>query len=458
MVLAVSETARRQGIVPGMRRGGALMMAPDALLHERAPEQEAQALHAVAMAMLQFTPQVAEGEEASLVLDVGASLRLFGGIRRLCALVRGSLQALGFTAVLGVAPTARGAWLLARSGGGRSLTIERMAHRLQGLPVRLLPPARPYLAWLEGIGCLSVGDVTRLPRPGLQRRCGSELLQMLDAALGQAPEMFRWIEAPPTFGAKLELFGRIENTDLLLAGACRLLQQLTGWLSARHLAVERIHLLLEHERGRVARPPTPVEVVLADAVWRDEHLVRLLKERLAKLELAAPVIGLCLEAPQVRPMAPLSDSLFPEPGGSREDRQRLFELLVARLGADNVLQAAPKADYRPEHANGWAPIHEKLRPADVVAQLPPGSLPRPAWLLPKPIALLVRDHRPFYCSPLRMMSSAERIEAGWWGETQTRDYFIAQGEDNAHYWVYRERLPGGDEDAEPRWYLHGLFG
>lgn len=458
MVLAVSETARRQGIVPGMRRGGALMMAPDALLHERAPEQEAQALHAVAMAMLQFTPQVAEGEEASLVLDVGASLRLFGGIRRLCALVRGSLQALGFTAGLGVAPTARGAWLLARSGGGRSLTIERMAHRLHGLPVGVLPPARPYLAWLDGIGCLSVGDVMRLPRPGLQRRCGSELLQMLDAALGQAPEMFRWIEAPPTFSAKLELFGRIENTDLLLAGACRLLQQLTGWLSARHLAVERIHLLLEHERGRVARPPTPVEVVLADAVWRDEHLVRLLKERLGKLELAAPVIGLCLEAPQVRPMAPLSDTLFPEPGGSKEDRQRLFELLVARLGTENVLQAAPKADYRPEYANAWAPIHEKLRPADVVAQLPPGSLPRPAWLLPKPVALLVRDHRPFYCSPLRMMSSAERIEAGWWGETQTRDYFIAQGEDNAHYWVYRERLPGGDEDAEARWYLHGLFG
>lgn len=458
VVLAVSAPARRQGIVPGMRRGGALMMAPGAQLHERAPEQEAQALHGVAMAMLQFTPQVVEGEEASLILDVGASLRLFGGIRRLCALVRGSLRALGFTAVLGVAPTARGAWLLARGGGGRSLTIESMGRRLDGLPVSLLPPARPHLAWLEGIGCVLVGDVVRLPRPGLQRRCGSELLQMLDAALGQAAEMFRWIEAPPAFEAKLELFGRIENTDLLLAGACRLLQQLTGWLSARHLAVERIRLLLEHERGRVARPPTPVDVALADAVWRDEHLVRLLKERLAKLELPAPVIGLCLEAPQVRPMAPLSDSLFPEPGGSREDRQRLFEVLVARLGPENVLQAAPKADYRPEHANGWAPIHEKLRPPDVIAQLPPGGLPRPAWLLPKPIALLVRDHRPFYCSPLRMMSSAERIEAGWWGETQTRDYFIAQGEDHAHYWVYRERLPGGDEDAEPRWYLHGLFG
>jgi protein ImuB len=54
-----------------------------------------------------------------------------------------------------------------------------------------------------------------------------------------------------------------------------------------------------------------------------------------------------------------------------------------------------------------------------------------------------------------MVSSAERIEGGWWNDTQTRDYFIAEGEDHAHYWVYRERL-GGDEDQ--RWYLQGLFG
>ncbi|MBB3224262.1 Y-family DNA polymerase [Pseudoduganella umbonata] len=457
-VLAVSDQARRAGVVPGMRRGGALMMAPEAQLHERAPDRETEALHAVAMAMLQFTPQVAEGEEATLLMDVGASLRLFGGIRRLCALVRASLRKLGFTGLLAVAPTARGAWLLARGGAGRAIRLEKMTALLHRLPASLLPPARPYMAWLEGIGCLSVGDVARLPRPGLQRRCGRALLDVLDAALGHAAEMFHWIEAPATFHAKLELFGRIENTDLLLAGACRLLQQMTGWLNARQLAVERITLLLEHERGKVARPPTPVEIVLAEAVWRDDHLVRLLKERLAKLALEAPVIGLVLEAPQLKPMAPLSDSLFPEPGGSQEDRQRLFELLVARLGADNVLQAAPKADYRPEHANAWVPVQQKVRPQDVAACLPPGGLPRPAWLLPKPIALLVRDHRPFYCSPLRMVSAAERIEAGWWSDTQTRDYFIAQGEDNAHYWVYRERLPGGEEEAEPRWYLHGLFG
>jgi protein ImuB len=171
--------------------------------------------------------------------------------------------------------------------------------------------------------------------------------------------------------------------------------------------------------------------------------------------LDAPVIGLRLEAPQVQPMAPLSDSLFPEPGGSKEDWQRLLELLAARLGADNVLQAVPSADYRPEHANRWISIQTKVRPAEARAQLPPdmGSLPRPAWLLAKPIPLLMRDHRPYYGSPLRIRTSGERIEAGWWGEMQTRDYFLAQGDDHAHYWLFKER-----GEKEPRWFLQGLFG
>jgi protein ImuB len=267
------------------------------------------------------------------------------------------------------------------------------------------------------------------------------------------------LQAPASFRARLELFDRVEQAEALLFGAHRLLLQLTGWLSARQLAVERIRLLLEHERGRTAAAPTVIEVVLAEPTWRDAHLVRLLKERLARLTLDAPVIGLCLEAPQVQPMAPPSESLFPEPGGSKEDWQRLLELLAARLGAEHVLQAAPRADYRPEQANAWVSIQQKLRPAELRAQLPPdmASLPRPTWLLARPIPLLLRDHRPYYGSPLRLRSRAERIEAGWWGQMQTREYFMAEGEDHAHYWLYKERVAGAAE-PETRWYLHGLFG
>src|SRR5471032_2774669 len=366
-VLAASGRAQAAGVRVGMRRGGALMLMPQLRLLERAPPLEAEALQAVAMALLRFTPLVTLAEEDTLLIDIGASLRLFGGIRALCRLILAGMRGLGFTAMLACAPTARGAWLLARGGAGRVLTMAALARRVDALSAGLLPPARPYLAWFEGIGCQTLGQMRSLPRPGLQRRCGRALLDMLDDAHGLRTELFEWIVAPASFRAKLELFDRVENAEALLFGARRLLLQLTGWLCAQQFAVERISLLLEHERGRVARAPTVLELVLD-----------------------APVIGLSLEALQVKPMAPPSESLFPEPGGSKEDRQRLFELLVARLGADHVLQAAPQADYRPEQANAWVSVQQKIRPADARAQLPPDalSLPRPTWLMARPVALI----------------------------------------------------------------------
>ena len=459
-VLVASICARDAGVQIGMRRGGVLMLLPDARIHDRDLALEDEARQAVALTLLQYTPQVAEDEESTMIMDVGASLTLFGGIHALCARVRENVRALGFTVSLAASPTARGAWLLARANAGRAVRMESLVRRLDRLAVLLAPPARAYAAWFEGIGCTTLGELRRLPRPGLQRRCGGALLDLLDAAYGLAPELYEWIAPPETFHARLELFDRIDDAELLLEGSRRLLLQLVGWLCARQLAVERITLKLEHERGRVARPPTCIDVALAEPAWRDEHLVRLLKERLAKTVLDAPVIGLELEAVQVQPMAPPSESLFPEPGGTEDDRMRMLELVAARLGADNVLQPLLKADYRPEQANAWVPVQHKVADKAREARMPPDvmALPRPTWLLAKPIALLMRNHRPFYGSPLRMASNPERIEAGWWNGPQTRDYFIAEGQDHALYWIYRERIVGAGEDAEPRWYLHGLFG
>jgi protein ImuB len=272
--------------------------------------------------------------------------------------------------------------------------------------------------------------------------------------------MFEWVEAPATFEAKMELFDRIENADLLLAGAQRLVLQLVGWLCAMQLAAEGITLKLEHERGRGARAPTEVEILLAEPIWHGDHILRLLKERLAKLVLEAPVIGLTLHTTRLQPMAPSTESLFPEPGGMEEDQVRMIELLVARLGQDKVRQVKPVADHRPEVANTWVPIHEKVRETAIASQLPPNlsSIMRPTWLLVNPIPLLVRNHRPFYGSPLRMVSGPERVEAGWWGDTAARDYWIAEGQEHALYWVYQERVAGTGEHSEPRWFLHGLFG
>lgn len=454
-VAAASIDALRSGVRAGMRAGGVLAIAPETILLDRSANKEQAALAAIAMALLQYTPEVAYADEWSVLMDVTASLRLFGGPLALCQKIQASVAALGFSAAMGAAPTAMGAWLLARAPAGkgalarrRTLKLTTMARRLDHLPCPLLPAARPYQEWLKDIGADRLGALRRLPRAGLQRRTAKHVLEQLDRAYGQAPELFEWIRVPLTFSERIETFDRIEHADALLFGAQRLLLQMVGWLVSLQQAVKVFSFSLEHERGRAAIAPTILDITLGEPAWRAEHLVRLLKERLGKVELAAPVIALRLDARQLVAMLPPTQSLFPEPGGSPADFNRLLELLTARLGRDNVLSPASLHDHRPEVCNAWLPATGKLKKESEEDEM----IERPFWILPKPIPLLLREHRPFYGSPLKLIDGPERVEAGWWNDQiAARDYFIAQAGDASCYWIYLER------SGDARWFLHGLY-
>ncbi|WP_321935213.1 DNA polymerase Y family protein [Paraburkholderia sp. J8-2] len=451
-VLIADARARDAGVGLGMKRGGVLTLAPNALLYDRDTLKESDLLHAIAFALLQFSPMVTLCEEETVLVDVSASLRLFGGIRRICHQMRATVRTLGVSGFMCVAPTGQGAWLLARRRHKRVLKMSSLERNLDVLAFTAVPEVRRFADWLQGLGCNDLSDIRRLPRAGLKKRCGAGMLDSMDRAYGLSPELYEWLELPPTFHARVELPDRVEHAEAILFAARRLIAQMCGWLSAQQLALTQATLILEHERGREAIEPTTLEVALAEPTWKEDHLVRLLKERLGRLELVAAVLAVSLEATKVQAAEPPSDSLFPEPGGTPEDHNRLLELLTARLGAENVLRPALTADHRPEHANRWVPVHSDAKSAGA-----PADLPRPTWLVEPPVRLLMKQHRPFYGSPLRLVSTAERIEAGWFdGGNAARDYFVAEADDKSYYWIFRER-PSATSD-EVVWYLHGLFG
>src|SRR5690606_24803474 len=130
-----------------------------------------------------------------------------------------------------------------------------------------------------------------------------------------------------------------------------------------------------------------------------------------------------------------------------------------RLGRDRVLQPDPVGDHRPEVANRWVSVADSIENIStaVVASAQTGhhktQAVRPFWLLAQPVPLPMKGERPVYGSVLRLVRGPERIEAGWWeGGLVARDYFVAEDEQAARYWIYRER----DADV-PGWFLHGLF-
>lgn len=453
-VIALTPAARLAGVRMDMRRAGAAAIAPQVELLPRSPQAEADALQGAALALLQYTPEVALADEATVLLGVGASLQFFRGPRALARRVAATLRALDLRVSLGMAPTAAGAWLLAqrreRRACRRVLTLPTLVRRLDALPLALLPPARPRLDWLQDIGCATLGDLRALPRAGLQRRSAPELLAALDAAYGLAPEPQRWIEPPARFARRIELMEYLEHTDAVLAVARRLAEQLGGWLAASQLAVRKITLSLEHERGRRARPPTELELALSQPAWQPAQILGLLREKLGRMTLTDPVIAVALLAPETVAQPAASATLFPEPGGTAEDQARLLDLLSARLGRERVRRARPQADHRPEAANAWGDALQ----APAGAEPLPALLDRPFWLLDPPQPLRLAGDRPQYRGQaLRLMRGPERIESGWWDPQLTvRDYFVAEDEAAARYWIYRER------DAEhARWFLHGLY-
>ena len=384
------------------------------------PHLPPQALAPIAAWACQFTPKVSLEPPQELLLEVGGSLRLFGGLESFKRRFGKELRELQYAFSFATASTARAALWLARGEGGS----------LEALPVEV---TRFDVEFLRSIGVGSVGELLALPRAELGQRCGARMLAELDWTLGTAREPRTFFSPPPRFAAKLELAAAVEHAEALAFGAQRLLAQLAGLLAARHEGIRSFKLFLDGDRSTV------LEIGLASATRDAARMARVLRERLGGLSLTEPVSALRLEAGDFVPLQGSSRGMFGDAAGDAEDWAQLLERLRARLGHSAVHGLAAHPDHRPEHA--WRRIEPgEWDPREAVA---PG--PRPLWLLP---AAKKIDENGF-----SLVVGPERIESGWWdGDDARRDYFIARLANGELAWVYREA-----GRSSPSWYLHGLF-
>jgi len=496
---------------------------------------------------LRFTPRVALADGETVLLEVSTTERLWGGREALLALVlqawvdastasaRGAedaaakaparsveSQALASESATaqpprtspGGPPCASAVW----GTGSTALVAQarlRMAlagrpcppqGRAERLPLHTLTALRPHVASLERMGCRTWGALRALPRAGVARRLGAGVLQVLDQALGDAPEAHAWLQLPEQFVLTTELPALAASADALLWSASRCLTALQAWLQARQQGVLALELVWRHDLRRidgVALPPTQaLQVRTAQATYDLAHLRRLLAENLARTTLAAPVNQITLRLLESAPLPHRSASLLPpgevggrglanpgsaDPAGAPgEALHQLLERLSARLGAGQVVAPVLLADHRPERMQQWRPAAEVLgSPARSAAPHAAGGAPQcnapdapllPTWLLNPPRRLAVQGNRPCHHGLLRLLAGPHRLEAGWWSAADEavdpadpcaalalRDYFVAHNDVAGLVWVFRERLApspaGGQAVPRPhRWFLHGIFG
>lgn len=438
-ILLCNEAAHDLGIRPGISVAAARALAHGLIIKPRDELAEAEALNSLAAWAYQFSSQVSLCPPYELLLEVEGSFLLYGGHERLISRLRSGLAELGYKAWLASAPTPLSARSLARCNSEQHIeTLSRLTAVLAPLPVSVLDWGQASLDRLAGIGVRRLGDLLRLPRAGLARRFGKESVLYLDRMLGRCPHPQPLYSPPDTFRRNLVLPAEVEQAQALLFALQRLLMEMCGWLQGLGAAVLKVDIRLEHHQ----RTATPLSIDVHRPSRDAGQFTALLRERLESLQLVLPVVAVELCAGELLQQDARSQALFAE--CDRSEQVDLLDRLRARLGVDAVTGISAVAEHRPERA--W----QYSDPGS--SQENSNGQRRPLWLLSVPRPLKTINGRPQLQGELRLQSSCERIEAGWWdGEDVARDYYIATTMAGSAYWVYHE-LTGNRG-----WYLQGVF-
>jgi protein ImuB len=448
-IVCCNPAAERVGLTSAMNFTTALSMLPEVIALERRLSAEQAALERLATWAYQFSGTVILGEiftepqrarTTALWLEIGASLRLFGGFRKLIEQLEQELGKLFYSYQLGIAPTLEGAALLARTGVRVAITtIAALRARVEAVSVAWLNLDPWIPQQLHTLGVRTVGLLLSLPRDGVAKRFGPEVCNYLDRLTGEAPDPRPTYRLPPKYHAHFEFDAEVRSTEALLFPLRRMLREFVGFLRARDTGVQKFVLRFVH-RDAVA---TAIVIGLSMPDRSSERFLALTRERLEHAVLPSATVALQLSADEFAMPTALHTDMLSGADEQSEEFSHTMDRLSARLGEQQVHGLKAVADHRPETSWAMAAAEEE-HPRSTGSSL---KFPeRPLWLLSQPKPLQQSGW-----SALVTASGPERIESGWWdGGDAQRDYFIAHTQQGATLWIFKDLNDGS-------WHLHGFW-
>ena len=466
-VSLMNTPARAAGIAPGSTLATARSIATDLRHFNRDIAGERRRLRLLAEAAYRYTPRVGMPAADCLVLDAGASLRLFGGGEALAANLHALLRRLGHAARIAAARTPAAALALARAGVSNVADADDSFDALRAAPLECAGTEIEARAIerLANMGIFQFGQLLELPRDELGQRFGPALPNYLARLVGNVPDPVRPIVPRERFSSSLHLLESISDKEALLFPMRRLVSELATWLRAKQLGVRSLTWRFEslrsggknadrHGGGAAESDGGELKARFADPRFDAEGILEVSKLQLEGAQVPDEVMSVRLAVSAVEPVRPAQIApadLFGAKRASTALPMELVDLISARLGRGALQGLALADDHRPEFA--WTPRSPSSK-RDV--PLPEAlSHARPLWLFEPP--------RPIDIDHFLALSGPERIESGWWEEPVARDYFIAVHRSGAQCWIYANRKPRGKRRCEDSqsgygaWFLHGYF-
>lgn len=439
-LVACNACARERGLTPGLSVVRAAASCPSLVFAPRDRAAEEALLEGLAAFAYGFTPQVVLRADGVLMRFTDKASPI-GDPHRLVASVARGLADMGYAFEIAMAPTAVAAWLCARAAM-RCIWTPKDPWRalLRPLPLAQLPLADAAREACRALGLTRVGDLLDMPRSGLVRRFGREVVSLLEELMGERPEVESFWAPAPRFRRRLCFSHSAETEEALAFALARIVREWVVVMRARDARADGFVVEMSHEDGSLRS-----ETFTLTRPERDgQVLVRLIRERLRDLRPASPITAVTLSAPleaSTEGSLPLwHDGQWYEQGfGGLVDRLR------ARLGREAVRALSVRPDHRPERASRedpWPPQGPQGSAGAVAAE-------RPIWLMDPPERLEVICGMPTLRGPLRLARGPERVETGWWDEPVVRDYFVAVNPACEYFWVFRS--------AQDEWFLQGYF-
>jgi len=450
-VVARNTAATRSGIALGSSLATAHSICHGLVHFCRDTAAEQERLRFLADAAYRFSASISIHEPSAILLEVGGSLKLFGGVYGLKRRLINLLVELGHRADIGIAHTPLAALALARAKVQYELPrwpladddVKTLALKaLRRVALRHTECEADVVERFVNMGIEVLGQVFRLPTTELGRRFGPRLLDYLARLSGQRPDPRICITPATSFTAGLHFLESISNKEALAFPMQRLAQDQSNWLISRQLGVIRIGWRFVSFNGIAAG----MEVEFARPQQNKQSLLSISRLKLETLDLPDEVLSIELASIRLVAWQAESNFLFAKSEHARQIPVELIDQYKARLGSAACHGIAVHDDHRPEFA--WRPKPPNMPNAQArgYRSQQAGISRRPIWILAKP--------QPTPRHRLTLLRGPERIDVGWWVSTDVhaparRDYFIARHANGSRCWVF--------SDEHEEWFVHGYF-
>jgi len=476
LVVRTCALAMKAGVKPGMTLAHARALLPahpmahqeadEPCVHEHDPQRDRQSLARLARWATRFAPKVQPDGEDGLLMDVTGCAHLYQGEQKLITQLIQALAQLKFTALVAIAPTFGAAWALAHHGDPHRRIIDRLDQipaALSPLPVEALRLDEETADNLREVAVRHIGQLLSIPRRLLPSRFSEDLMLRIDQALGLAMETIDPMRVPQAVIAQRSFEGPVRDAKTIALATRQLLDDFTQKLHQLESGVLSLQMTLHRYEADVVLILLSVSRPTRDA----RHLWQLLSPHLERANVGHGVEMLELRAISVAKVAhhqlhhpqwstcdgaaPMNEAI------SEQERARLMDVLVHRLGPDHVTQLEPMESHLPERAARLVPVdHPPLTsPARIT------SHDRPTQLFDSPEPIAVHALTPdgpvslvqWRGQSLRVEScrGPERLTSQWWREpTGSRDYFAVRLHTGLHLWLFRDA-------RSCRWFAHGWW-